>query len=383
MLSETTESLLKDVKTQTSMLGMLSRMGIQDSSSQVALRKRAAAKGSLMENLEAINESLKGGNAFVKGNTYCNEDAELYEKIRDAFLLVLKPEQRERLTALKKWFDECAKKKGGEGKTSEIWTLGSSRIGKQIDMRPRSECVARCANRSAKLNEGIKKKETQRQKEKREKEEKKKKTETSAKGTASTTPDSTAMSFSFTGMKVNFDDDAKSRIDAVNRALKSLSISATKTVEHPRATTVEEMLGHLKGESGGKCKNLFLKFSKKKSRTIENDTGFWLVSTLHDTKIDTKKLSKHLGYPKELRMGRPDVLKSTLGLVKGECSPFAFINDEKLAVQVILDAAMMKEKVLWFHPLSNSASTSIAPADLLKFIKASGREPRIVDFATL
>eukprot|EP00939_MAST-03C_sp_MAST-3C-sp1_P003730 g3730.t1 len=387
MLSAASESVLKDVKAQSSMLGMLSRMGIQDSSSQVALRKRAMASGSLFGDLEKLNEVLKGGSKFIKGDVYSNEDGELCEKLRDAYLLLLKPEQREGLAELKTWFDVCAGKANNQGKSSVVWSLGASRIGKQIDMRPRPECVARCADRSSKLNEGVKKKETQRQKEKRLKEkEKKKATATEKSGTSNGTGTSTVPSakpFSFTGLSVGCEKGAEARIDAVNRALKSLSISGTKIVEHPVATTVEEMLAHLKGEIGGKCKNLFLKFSKKKSRTIENDTGLWLVSALHDTKIDTKKLSKHLGYPKELRMGRPDVLKSTLGLVKGECSPFAFINDEKLNVQVILDAAMMKEKVLWFHPLSNTASASITPSDLLKFIAASGREPRIVDFSAL
>ncbi len=40
---------------------------------------------------------------------------------------------------------------------------------------------------------------------------------------------------------------------------------------------------------------------------------------------------------------------------------------------------MMKEEKLNFHPLQNTATTTIASADLVTFIKALGHNPRVVE----
>jgi Ala-tRNA(Pro) deacylase len=45
---------------------------------------------------------------------------------------------------------------------------------------------------------------------------------------------------------------------------------------------------------------------------------------------------------------------------------------------VILDEEMMKEAKLNFHPLQNAATTTIASADLVAFVRACGHNPRIV-----
>jgi Ala-tRNA(Pro) deacylase len=42
---------------------------------------------------------------------------------------------------------------------------------------------------------------------------------------------------------------------------------------------------------------------------------------------------------------------------------------------------MMARDLLNYHPLVNDATTAIAPADLLAFIRSCGHEPRIVAVA--
>ena len=49
-------------------------------------------------------------------------------------------------------------------------------------------------------------------------------------------------------------------------------------------------------------------------------------------------------------------------------------------VQIVLDATMMREPLLNFHPLANTATTTIASADLLAFLRAQGHAPLVVDF---
>ena len=43
-----------------------------------------------------------------------------------------------------------------------------------------------------------------------------------------------------------------------------------------------------------------------------------------------------------------------------------------------VDEAMMRETPLNYHPLKNDATTSIAPDDLITFMKSCGHAPRIV-----
>ena len=48
-------------------------------------------------------------------------------------------------------------------------------------------------------------------------------------------------------------------------------------------------------------------------------------------------------------------------------------------INVALDSDVMAAEITYFHPLTNDRSTAIAPADLLRFIEASGHRPVTVD----
>jgi len=48
---------------------------------------------------------------------------------------------------------------------------------------------------------------------------------------------------------------------------------------------------------------------------------------------------------------------------------------------LILDAWMMEQPILTAHPLVNNMTTTITPADLLRFLEACGHRPRKVDLA--
>jgi Ala-tRNA(Pro) deacylase len=51
-------------------------------------------------------------------------------------------------------------------------------------------------------------------------------------------------------------------------------------------------------------------------------------------------------------------------------------------VTVVLDAALMRHDTVNCHPLVNTMTTSIAREDLLKFLRATGHEPRIERLAS-
>ncbi len=149
--------------------------------------------------------------------------------------------------------------------------------------------------------------------------------------------------------------------------LDSLGIK-TKTYEHAAVFTVAESLAIENTMPGGHTKNLFLKDKKDK---------LFLVVALHDAAIEMKFLHKTLDCDR-VSFGKAELLEEVLGVKPGSVTPFSVINDKAARVTVVLDAAMMDEPLLNYHPLENTATTAIAREDLLRFIRATGHEPRIV-----
>ncbi|MFP4537497.1 MAG: prolyl-tRNA synthetase associated domain-containing protein [Dichotomicrobium sp.] len=139
----------------------------------------------------------------------------------------------------------------------------------------------------------------------------------------------------------------------------------TQTHEHPPLFTVEESQA-LRGEiAGAHSKNLFLKCKKG---------VLWLVVALEDTPVDLKTLHHKIGSGR-LSFGKPDLMRAVLGVEPGAVTPFALINDTDRQVNVVLDEALLAHQTLNFHPLANTATTSISRDDFLKFIASCGHEP--------
>jgi Ala-tRNA(Pro) deacylase len=151
----------------------------------------------------------------------------------------------------------------------------------------------------------------------------------------------------------------------------------TETVEHEAVFTVQQSFKLERTLPGGHTKNLFLK--DKKGR-------LFLVVALSRARIDLKNLHQKnlhqiLG-SNRLSFGRPELLLEVLGVPAGSVTPFALMNDTHQRVTVILDADMMRQERLNYHPLENTATTNIAREDLVSFIRACGHEPRIVAVAS-
>lgn len=156
----------------------------------------------------------------------------------------------------------------------------------------------------------------------------------------------------------------------LSRFLDRLGI-ATRTTSHAPLFTVEESQA-LRGEiAGAHTKNLFLKDKKD---------ALFLVVTREDAAIDLKRLHEKIGAAGRLSFGKPDLLFETLGVTPGAVTPFGLINDERGRVAVVIDAGLIESAKVNCHPLVNTATTTIASADLLAFLRATGHEPRIVAF---
>jgi Ala-tRNA(Pro) deacylase len=150
--------------------------------------------------------------------------------------------------------------------------------------------------------------------------------------------------------------------------LDSLGIGH-KTVTHPAVFTVEEGRT-LRGEvAGAHTKNLFLRDKK--------GTPFLIVA-LEETAIELRSLHRLLGASGRFSFGSAERMRESLGVEPGSVTPFAAINDGAGRVNVVLDAAMMAQAVLNFHPLVNTATTTISRDDLVRFLHATGHQPLIV-----
>jgi Ala-tRNA(Pro) deacylase len=149
--------------------------------------------------------------------------------------------------------------------------------------------------------------------------------------------------------------------------LDSLGIKHT-TIKHPPLFTVEQSRA-LRGQiPGGHTKNLFLRDRKY---------DIYLVVAPEDAEIDLKGLHRLLGANGRFSFGASDLLREVWGVELGAVTPFGAVNDRQGRVTVVLDAAMMEHDILNYHPLVNTMTTAIARDDLVKFLRATGHEPRI------
>jgi Ala-tRNA(Pro) deacylase len=146
---------------------------------------------------------------------------------------------------------------------------------------------------------------------------------------------------------------------------------AHPTIAHPPMFTVEEAKRLLGALAGGHTKNLFLK---------DKRDAVFLVVALEHAAIELKTLHHRLGAAR-FSFGSADLMRELIGVEPGAVTPFGVINDTGRRVTVVLDAAMMGHGTLNYHPLVNTMTTSIGRDDLVKFLRATGHEPRIVAVA--
>jgi len=67
-----------------------------------------------------------------------------------------------------------------------------------------------------------------------------------------------------------------------------------------------------------------------------------------------------------------------LGVIPGSVTAFGAINDTSNNVTFVLDADLMEHEIVNCHPLTNDATTSIAGADLIRFMEATGHTPLVL-----
>jgi len=146
----------------------------------------------------------------------------------------------------------------------------------------------------------------------------------------------------------------------------------TATVDHPPLHTVEESRA-LRGEiAGAHTKNLFVKDKKD---------AVFLITAPEDAALDLKQVHHTIGASGRVSFGKPELMMELLGVLPGSVTPFGMLNDTGGRVTMILDKRLMEADAINCHPLVNTATTTISPAGLLTFLRATGHEPKVVALA--
>jgi Ala-tRNA(Pro) deacylase len=147
---------------------------------------------------------------------------------------------------------------------------------------------------------------------------------------------------------------------------------AHKTLDHPPVFTVAESVSLRDEIPGGHTKNLFVKDKKD---------NFFLLTVEENAVVDLKTVHTLIGAASKVSFGKPEKLMEYLGVIPGSVTAFGAINDTGHNVTFVLDEALMDEEIINCHPLSNDATTSIAPKDLLRFMEATGHMPLVLKVA--
>ena len=158
--------------------------------------------------------------------------------------------------------------------------------------------------------------------------------------------------------------------------LAALGIETT-TTEHAPVFTVAEsqaLRGALPHGSGsGHSKNLFL-------RPAKSAPGPYLLAVLEENRqISVNALARAAGAGR-VEMAPAEALRTLLGVEPGSVTPFGMVNALPGAVRILLDAGLLRDHAwVHFHPLVNSMTTAIRPADLLRFLGSLGHRPEVLE----
>ncbi len=157
--------------------------------------------------------------------------------------------------------------------------------------------------------------------------------------------------------------------DALIAMLDAAGIGYTRHDHVPLRTVgdakqVQDAMG-----AGLHIKNLYLRDRKKRN---------WLVTLEQDRDIDLKVLGEKIGAA-GLSFGSQERLMEYLGIRPGAVSPLAMVTGARTGVTLVLDPALRDAERVHMHPLVNDRTLAIAPADLTRWLAATGCTPVWLD----
>ena len=160
--------------------------------------------------------------------------------------------------------------------------------------------------------------------------------------------------------------------EAIFDKLDELGIPYTRA-DHDHADTMEDCLA-IETVLGTKiCKNLFL--------TNRQQTDFYLLLMQGEKPFKTKYLSAQLGCSR-LSFATAEHMGEILRAAPGSASALELLFDTAGTVQLVIDKPLLSEEAIGAHPGRNTSTVKLAREDLLRYVRACGHEPVIVDLPT-
>jgi Ala-tRNA(Pro) deacylase len=140
---------------------------------------------------------------------------------------------------------------------------------------------------------------------------------------------------------------------------------------HVAVFTVEEAEQVSGNQPGAHIKNLFVR---------DKAGAFTLITALTQRRLDLNAMAKACGVAgNRWSFGNPEQLVEILGVLPGSVTPLALINASPGSVRFILDDGIFTEALVNPHPLVNTETLGLAPADLIRAITHWGHSIERLD----
>lgn len=143
--------------------------------------------------------------------------------------------------------------------------------------------------------------------------------------------------------------------------------------DHPAVFTCEEAEALVPPMEAAKTKNVFLRDRK--------GLRHFLVVVGYHKSVDLKRLAPLIGADR-LSLGSPERMLKYLGVTPGSVTILGLFWDREgpqRAVELIFDLDISEAKALRCHPMTNTATLSVAKDQLHRFLEITGHTPKIVD----
>jgi Ala-tRNA(Pro) deacylase len=111
--------------------------------------------------------------------------------------------------------------------------------------------------------------------------------------------------------------------------------------------------------------------------TDEKKQQVWMVAMRGLNRLDMKRLAHAVG-AKKLQFVNPERVEDIVGVLPGSVSIFGLLHPGAKNVQVIFDESLLTEPELGFHPNDNTATVFLNPEDVLKIIRETNHDCRIL-----
>ena len=143
--------------------------------------------------------------------------------------------------------------------------------------------------------------------------------------------------------------------------------------EHPPVFTCEEEAQNVPESGAARTKNLFMRDRRGKRHLL-------LVTTCEKT-VSIASFAETAGVDR-LSFASPERLMKYLGVEPGSVTVLGLAHEAAREVELFIDADVWAAPSIHAHPLRNDATLVLTHDALVRFLAATGHEPRIVSIGS-